>query len=426
MRRRSRWAPSFRSLHSHEDYYSIVKSEDSVTGFTSETESLSMSALSVVLMGPNGEQRRAMAKALAGPQATVAREFSGYPEVDELAELVKQDYDVVIVHLDPDPEPALDVIESLCSGSNSITVMVHSSREDPQLLLRCMRAGAREFLTEPLLASTIGEALVRAAVRRDEVRRKKAAAGKLLVFAGAKGGAGVTTVASNFAVALAQHAKVALIDLDLELGDVALTLGVSTQFTALDALRNEQRLDSDFLNGLMTKHSSGLSVLGAPDTIPSVQTTKDGVRRLLNVARDNFAYVVVDAGSHSIELYEALFEMATTVYLVAQVSVADLRNANRFVTRYFGGIGRDKLEIVLNRYIARNVEIDEAAINKALTLPAKWKIPNDFMSARRAQNTGVAVALDKNQMARSFAQMAEAASGEAAQRQEKKKMFGLF
>src|SRR5579872_3014208 len=129
--------------------------------FIGETESLSMSALSVVIMGPDEEQRKAMAKALAGPQASIARELSRYPEVDELADLVKGDYDVVIVHLDPDPEPALDVIESLCSGSNSITVMVHSAHPDPQLLLRCMRAGAREFLTEPLFASVIGEALVR-------------------------------------------------------------------------------------------------------------------------------------------------------------------------------------------------------------------------------------------------------------------------
>jgi len=385
-----------------------------------------MGALSVVIMGPDEEQRKAMAKALAGPQATIARELSGYPDVDEVADLVNGDFDVAIVHLDPDPEPALDVIESLCSGSNSMTVMVHSARQDPQLLLRCMRAGAREFLAEPLFASVIGEAMVRASVRRDEVRRRKTALGKLLVFTGAKGGVGVTTVASNFAVALAQHAKVALMDLDLELGDAALTLGVSTKFTTLDALQNVARLDSDFLAGLMTKHASGLSVLGAPDTIPPVQSNKDGIGRMLRVAREDYAYVVVDAGSPSIDLHEALFETASTVYLVAQVSVADLRNANRFITRYFSGANRDKLEVILNRYLARNVEIDDLAITKALTVPAKWKIPNDYAAARRAQNSGVAVASEKNHpIARSFAQMAQAACGEIAS-PEKKKMFGLF
>ncbi len=388
-------------------------------------DSLSMGALSVVLMGPDEQQRRAMAKALAGPQATVAREFSSYPDVDQLPELTTGDYDVVIVHLDPDPESALDVVESLCSGSSSITVMVHASRPDPELLLRCMRAGARELLTDPLLPNVVGEALVRASVRRDEVHRKKTPPGKLLVFVGAKGGAGVTTVASSFAVALAKHAKVALIDLDLELGDAALSLGMSTKFTTLDALNNPARLDSDFLVSLMVKHDSGLSVLGAPDTIPAQHIARSGTGRLLRLVREDFAYAVVDAGSQSCDWHEELFEAATTVYLVSQVGVPDLRNANRFVTRYFSGSNRDKLEIVLNRHNARSAEIDEAAITKALTYPAKWKIPNDYAAARRAQNTGVAVALDKSHVAHALVQMANAARGENTGPQ-KKKMFGLF
>src|SRR5581483_4668011 len=99
--------------------------------------------------------------------------------------------------------------------NSSVTVMVYSGSTDSELLVRCMRAGAREFLTEPVLPGSAGEALVRASVRRDEVRRHRRATGKLLVFVGAKGGSGVTTVASNFAVALAKQAssKVALIDL---------------------------------------------------------------------------------------------------------------------------------------------------------------------------------------------------------------------
>ena len=392
----------------------------------SEPDSLRMDALSVVVIGPEEEQRQAIARALAGPQARIAREFSNYPDVDQLAELAAGDYDVIIVHLDSDPERALDVVENLCSGSSSITVMVHSAQPHPELLLRCMRVGAREFLADPLLPNVVGEALVRASVRRDEVHRKKApAAGKLLVFAGAKGGTGVTTVASNFAAALARHVKVALIDLDLELGDAALALGLSPKFTTLDALNNLGRLDSDFLLSLMAKHDSGLSVLGASDTIPTNHPPKDATARLLRLAREEFAYVVVDAGSHSLEWHEELFQEATTVYLVTQVSLPDLRNANRFVTRYFSGFNRDKLEIVLNRHVTRNVEIDEAAVAKALTQPAKWKLPNDYAATRRAQNIGVAVAMDKSQLAQALARMANAVCGKVPGKQEKKK-FGLF
>lgn len=407
------------------DNKSVEQGDVLMSTFMRDTETLSMSALSVMLIVPDDNRRRNLAKALAGPQARIARELSRYPQLDEVSEAIQADYDVIIIDLDSNAEHGLDVVESLCTKESSTTVMVYSARLDPELLVRCMRAGAREFLSEPLLPSSVAEALVRASVRRDELRRHKTRVGKLLVFVGVKGGSGVTTVASNFAVALARHAKVALIDLDLQLGDAALTLGLSAKFTALDALENVARLDSDFLSGLMAKHASGLMVLPAPDTIPALQPAKDGMEQLLQVAREDFAYVVVDAGSHSIDMYEALFEQATAVYLIGQISIADLRNANRFISRYFNDGAAGKLEIVLNRYITRSLEIDEAAITRALTRPAKWRIPNDYSAARTAQNEGVPLASGKSPVARILSEMAAAAAGQTAS-PEKKKKFSLF
>jgi pilus assembly protein CpaE len=146
--------------------------------------------------------------------------------------------------------------------------------------------------------------------------------------------------------------------------------------------------------------------------------------RLLSVARESFDYVVADAGSGSIDMYPALFDLANRVYLVAQVGVADLRNANRFVTRYFSGADGGKLEIVLNRYAFRNIEIDDAAVTKALTRPAKWKIPEDVAAAKKALNTGVSLAADKNAIAAALAEMANAVSGQTPP--EKKRKFSLF
>ena len=395
--------------------------------YMNETDFLSMSTLSVVVVAPNEQRRVSLIKALAGPQAAITRELTRYPAREEVAQIIEADPDVMIVDIEPDIDMALEVIEVTCSQSSSVTVMVYAAHPDAELLVRCMRAGAREFLTDPVLPASVGEALVRASARRDEVRRRSKATGKLLVFVGAKGGAGVTTIASNFAVALATESgeKVALIDLDLQLGDAILTLGLSSKFTVLDALENTNRLDSDFLSVLLAKHSSGLAVLGAPDTIPALQPSQQGIQKLLRVAREDFPYVVVDAGSHSIEIYESLFEMATTVYLVSQVSVADLRNSNRFVSRYFTGVDADKLEVVLNRFVAKNSEIDEDAITKALTRPPKWRVPNDYLAARRAQNSGVALASQKNQMARAFTEMAKTACGRI-ELPGKKKKFSLF
>lgn len=392
-----------------------------------DTDSVSMGTLSVVVVAPNESRRVRLVKALAGSQAAIAREYTRYPGQDDIGQIIEVDPDVVVVDLEPDLERALELVESICSQTHGLTVMVYSSNSDPELPVRCMRAGAREFLIDPVLPASASEALVRALARRSEIRRHKKATGKLFVFAGTKGGSGVTTIASNFAVALAKESgeKVSLIDLDLDLGDVALTLGLTTKFTVHDALESANRLDSNFLSALFAKHSSGLSVLGALDAVPTTQPSPESIEKLLRVTREDYPYVVVDAGTPSFGMFNALFEMASTVYLVTQVGVVDLRNANRIVSGYFSGLDSEKLEIVLNRFIERNVEIDEAAITKALTRPAKWKVPNDYVAAQRAQNSGVAAALDKSGLARAFADMAKAACGRTAEPGKKKK-FGFF
>jgi pilus assembly protein CpaE len=401
--------------------------ESVMSSITRDPDSLSMGALSIMLVSPSAERRQTIARALAGPQASIGRELSKYPDIDDIAPLIESDYDVVIVDMDSDPERALDLVEGVCGANSSITVMAFSSQADPELLVRCMRAGAREFLTEPVVPNKVAEALVRAAARRQEARRQKKTAGKMLVFVGAKGGSGVTTVAANFAVALAKESagKVALVDLELQLGDAALTLGLTPKFSVADALENIHRLDSHFLSTLLTKHTSGVSVLAAPDNFGSFQPSTNGVEKLVRILRDDFPYVVVDAGAYFSGIYGMLFEIADAVYLVTQVNVPELRNANRMITRYFCGAESSKLQVVLNRFTSRALEIDENGINKALTRPASWKLPNEYAAARRAQDAGIPIALDDTGLSRGLAAMARAACGQPLQ-PEKKRRFGLF
>src|SRR6201994_2735091 len=262
---------------------------------------LDIHVMSVALIGPEEQRRKAVASALAGSQANLTREFPSYPELDDVPQLLETGFDVIIVDLDSDPEHALDLVEHIC-GNSSATVMVYSAQADSELLVRCMRAGAREFLSQPIAPNTIAEALVRASVRRPTVRPAKKTMGKLIIFAGAKGGSGVSTIASNFAILLAQESRknTVLLDLDLPLGASALDLGIMTQFSTANALQNASRLDSNFLAKLLTKHSSGLSVLPAPDRYTAVNASDQTIARLFTVARQDFDYVVVDAGSNMI------------------------------------------------------------------------------------------------------------------------------
>jgi pilus assembly protein CpaE len=384
-------------------------------------------ALSVALIDPDDQRRHEVASALAEFQGTTVQEYSSFPPVklDELSRLLGQRYDAVIIGLDSDPKYAFDMVESLCA-TDSVTVMVYSAQSDLKLAIRFMRTGAREFLTLPLDRADLAAALARVSIHHSATRHIRRTARKLFVFLGAKGGCGVTTIASNFAVALAQESggKTLLIDLGLPLGDTALKLGMSPEYSTANALQNPDRLDANFLCSLLAQHYSGLSVLPAPGEFSSVQVTDEAINKLLAVARQCFDYVVVDAGSRIDLRGTALFDESTMLYLVTQVGVTDLRNSNRLISQSFPNRGGN-LQIVLNRYTPHALLFDDQQIDKALTQPAQWRIPDDYASARRTQNTATPVALVDSPISRMIHQMARTACG-LPPNPKKKRYFSLF
>ena len=154
-----------------------------------------MRSLRTIIVGPDEERRKAVLAELTQQQVTVVAELKDYSAVRQLKPGV-DDWDVALLELDSDEDLCLAVAQNISGKSAASTVMVYSASDDPGLLMRSMWAGAREFLKFPLPPKTLTEALLRAATRRAE-SNGVSRAGKLLVFVGAKGGAGVTTIADQ-------------------------------------------------------------------------------------------------------------------------------------------------------------------------------------------------------------------------------------
>src|ERR1017187_8266061 len=383
-------------------------------------------ALSIAIIDPDDQRREEVAGALSEFPGMAVREHASFPAgLDDLPLMLEQHYDAVLIGLDRDPECAFDVVESLCAD-NSTTLMVYTAQTNLELAIRFMRAGAREFLTLPLLPAELADALERVSTRRLETPQSRKAPKKLFVFLGSKGGSGVTTIASNFAVALAQESgdRTLLIDLGLPLGDAALNLGMAAEYSTANAFQDSSRLDSNFLRSLLARHGSGLSVLPAPSEFSSRLATKEAIDKLLAIARQSFVYVVVDAGSRVDLMDTSLFGESAIVYLITQVGVTELRNSNRLITQFFAARGR-KLQIVLNRYMPQALLFDEKQITKALTRPALWKIPDDYATARRINNKATPIALENTPISNVIRQMARIACGMPAN-PDKKKGFSLF
>jgi pilus assembly protein CpaE len=340
--------------------------------------------------------------------------------------MLEQNCDVVIVDLDGDPEYALQVVESIYA-SGAVTVIVCSAKANLELAVRCMRAGAREFLTLPLNPATLADALARISIRGSSTQPARRTARKLFLFLGAKGGCGVTTIAANFAVSLAQESSQStlLIDLGLPLGDAALNLGMMTEYSTYNALENSGRLDASFLSTLLARHTSGLSVLAAPAEFSPSQAPVEAIDRLLAVARQAFDYVVIDAGTR-MDLKDArFFDDSAVLYLVTQVGVTELRNSNRMIGQFFASRGA-KLQIVVNRYTPSALLFDDKAIEKALTRSIDWKVPDDYASARRTQNAATPLAMEDSPISRAIRRMARKACGlpEEADKGARSGLFG--
>jgi len=387
---------------------------------------MSAGALSIAVISPDEQRRNDATIALGECQTGPIREFISYPpNLNDVSRMLGNNFDIIFVDLDSDPEYALELVENICTLGLA-TAIVYSAQADPDLLVRCMRAGAREYLMLPFDKEEIAEALVRASTLRSMVRPSKKTNGRLLVFLSAKGGSGATTLACNYAVSLAQESqqKTLLIDLNLPLGDVAINLGIKAQYSIVSAFQNTSRLDSHFLSGLLVQHSSGLFVLAAPSELDTTYVSSDAIDKLLQVACQGFDYVVVDAGSRLDLQRKHLFDESATIYLVTQVGIPELRNSHRLIA-LLSEEGSPKLEIVINRYDPRYLDIDEAHITKALTRPAQWKIPNNYAAVRRMQKTATLLTEEDSPISRVIRQMTRSVCGQPPI-PEKKKKFSFF
>src|SRR5687767_14505396 len=313
--------------------------------------------------------------------------------------------DLVVVDIRSDASSGLAAIERLRAGNGNIAVFAIANAADPDLILQAMRAGANEFFPWTpgggTQASRAMEESFHGAVRRTAARREAAHAGArppcmTVVFLGAKGGAGTTTVSVNSAVELARLTKRNTLALDLKptLGEVALFLGVRPRFTVLDAIENLHRLDKDFLKELVTKHKTGLDILAGSEQFDRPNAHDAGaIEELLRALAKLYDNIVIDAGNMINACAVAALYAAETVFLVTNPDVPSIRNAQRLVDRVRQlGAGSERVKILLNRVSDQHL-IAPKQIETALGLGIHHTFSSDYRTVSEALNSGVPLAL---------------------------------
>ncbi|HKT79053.1 MAG TPA: AAA family ATPase [Vicinamibacterales bacterium] len=340
--------------------------------------------------------------------------------------------DIVIVDIRGDAPSAMASIERLRAAAPNAGVFAIASTAEPDLILQSMRAGANEFFVFPPADDTFNGALRRTAQRRETVQGAKPAA-TTVVFFGAKGGAGTTTLAVNCAVEIARIGKrsTVIVDLKAGLGEVALFLGVKPRYSVIDAIDNLHRLDREFLRELVIKHKSGLEILAGSEHFdrPAAgdATAIEEVFRLLT---RQYEYIVIDAGSQINSSTVAALYASDRLFLVGNPDVPSLRNAQRLLERVRElGASGERVRFLLNR-AAEPYPIPPKQIESALGHPIHHTFPSDYKTVSAALNSGVPLTMAGNsELATQFSQFTQGVLGSAAEAssspQAKRNILGL-
>ncbi|HZM94742.1 MAG TPA: AAA family ATPase, partial [Vicinamibacterales bacterium] len=288
--------------------------------------------------------------------------------------------DIIFVDGRADLDSSLQTIERLRATHPVAVIFFMAAEANPDLILHAMRAGANEFFAWPPSRSALDEALQRTAARR-AAAPSTGPESTTLVFFGAKGGAGTTTIAVNCGVDIARMRKrpTLIVDLKPGLGEVTLFLGVRSRYTLLDALDNLHRLDSEFMRELVVKHKSGLEILAGSDLFDRPSSADSGaLEELFRILGRQYEYILVDAGSQMSPPAVAGLYTADQVYLIASPDVPSVRNAQRLLDR-IGQLGTagERVRLLLNR-AAEPYPIPPAQIEKAVGLPIFQTFLSDY------------------------------------------------
>lgn len=269
-------------------------------------------------------------------------------------------------------------------------LFVVSTVTRPEYIVEVMKCGASQFLVNPVNGTILLESV--AEVRANLLRSRRNANGMVLSFISSKGGLGSTVIAVNAAVAMANRPEmaVALCDMSLQSGDASVLLDLNAPTTVIDLCRNFHRLDLSFLRSAMSRHTSGLEFLPAPNAPEeSEDITAEHVARILDLSRQSYDTVAVDCTSMRVDDRAIeVFKSSDKVFVVTDLSVTSVRNASRLcqlIERV--GITPKRLEVVVNRY-SKGAALTIEEMEKTLKRRVFWLFPNDFDDIVSSINRG--------------------------------------
>jgi len=322
--------------------------------------------------------------------------------------------DIVLMDVNMPVVDGIQATETLAQEVPGSPVIIMSVQGERDYLRRAMQSGAREFLIKPFS----GDELIASIRRVYQLEQKKesflqktsglaagpvAAAptdgesvrrgehGQVYFFYSGKGGVGKSLIAANLAVSMANEtkAKVALVDLDLQFGDIGVLLNLDHSQGITDLIENIDHMDQEFIREIMVDGPFGIKVLLTPISPELADlVTVDHIRRIFSELRKMFDYIIVDSSCHLGEINLEVLDHADKVVVVTSLSIPAIKNT-KLALKIFDSlsISPDRVVLLLNKSDAHS-EFNKESVEANLRFPIAGQIPNDAKLVINSVNRG--------------------------------------
>ncbi|GAC1469475.1 MAG: AAA family ATPase [Isosphaeraceae bacterium] len=349
----------------------------------------------VTLIDPKLSSRSVLQAELEGMSEVNPLEVSSSYEAS-FTQVVGSPPDVVLIAIESDLEQALQLVNRLSQAVRKVPLIAIGPDNDATVILRSIRAGAREFLPWPGPSHELREILARLCQAKDPKVSVGPVGPRVIALSGASGGVGCSSVAVNLASTLVKLSKrdTVLTDFDLLLGSVEESLAVIADNSLEVLVRNMDELNSDLIKRWLPRHACGLYVLPHPVKMEdAARLNPEDLSKVLKLLKNSFSSVVVDTSKGFQSTDFIAYDAADLILLVIQLNLSCIRNTVRMLQylRAVEGLG-EKIRLVVNRLNSSLCEISLKKAEDLLKMPISWQIPNSSKLFRLSRNQGLPIA----------------------------------